>query len=250
MPGCDRSLYYLHYYNYAKQYTYHNAYYCRCGGGGARDAWRGSWHSWHLWRWTMRCGDVQRSGHIVTRVTRVMDGHVPGPGRYYIVHSQGWSEIYLHQPKNNDLGIHGDDDSSLLNGTMTVSIMKKKIPWRGREFSVWATSVLWRYCFENVITLSQLSTLLSDCLTSGHWTFLLLKWPWHSYVYVFWRQLYFSLYSDPGICDLQLLVTQCSACSTAAANITTRVVFQTPGLFILRTIFTRINIFGNILQGN
>ena len=98
--------------------------------------------------------------------------------------------------------------------------MKKKIPWRGREFSVWATSVLWRYCFENVITLSQLSTLLSDCLTSGHWTFLLLKWPWHSYVYVFWRQLYFSLYSDPGICDLQLLVTQCSACSTAAANIT------------------------------
>ena len=29
-----------------------------------------------------------------------------------------------------------------------------------------------------------------------------------------------------------------------------RVVFQIQGLFILRTIFTRINIFGNILQGN
>ena len=36
--------------------------------------------------------------------------------------------------QNNDIRIHGDDDSSLLNGTMTVFI--KKIPRRGREFSV------------------------------------------------------------------------------------------------------------------
>ena len=103
---------------------------------------RSSWHAWHLWRWTMRCGDVQRSGDIVTRVTRVMDGHVPGCERYYIVHSQGWWGIYLHPPRNNDLGIHGDDDSSL-NGTMTLSI--KNIPRRGREFSVWAY-------FQNIVS--------------------------------------------------------------------------------------------------
>ena len=70
--------------------------------------------------------------------------------------------IYLHPPRNNDLGIHGDDDSSL-NGTMTLSI--KNIPRRGREFSVWAyfqdiVSKRWEH-FHNLSQLSTVYTSLS-----------------------------------------------------------------------------------------
>ena len=45
----------------------------------------------------MRCGDVQRSGDIVTRVTRVMDGHVPDVSVITLSTARGdGGYIYIH----------------------------------------------------------------------------------------------------------------------------------------------------------
>ena len=214
---------------------------------------RGSWHAWHLWRWTMRCGDVQRSGDIVTRVTRVMDSHVPGCERYYIVHSQGWwGYIYIHP------GI-------MISGSMVMMIAASTVQWHylSRTFHDVGVSspsertfkILFRKG-ENTFTIFH-NYLQSTLLFLWLFDFWSLNLPsqvsWHSWVYL--RVL------EPALPQsLQRPKTPRSAASHTAVHRTvhaalqqqqiSRVVFQIPGLFILRTIFRRINIFGNILQGN